>query len=163
MNNKINRGEKSVGDLRPNSEIFLEYINNEISRKEYWDNDINKIENYYFKQVLDLFNNNETKEINKDINCKLEKNNNLKILNDYIGPLIFIHNIIDEIINKVILMQHKKNKINNFLISSISSMEIKNKKSYNIKISKENNIDIKCIKLDKKKQKKISVYIKLMT
>ena len=91
---------------------------------------------------------NEIKEINKDkdISSKSDKNNNLKILNDYIGPLIFIHNIIEEIINKVILMEHKKNIINNFLVSSTSSMEIKNKKKYNNQISKENNIDIKCIK-----------------
>ena len=153
INNKINRGEKTVGDLRPNSEMFLEYINNDISRKEYWGNDINEIGNYYFKQVLDLFN--EIKEINKDkdISSKSDKNNNLKILNDYIGPLIFIHHIIEEIINKVILMEHKKNIINNFSVSSTSSMEIKANKKYNNQISKENNIDIKCIKTNKIKNK----------
>ena len=160
INMKINKGEKSVGDLRPNSELFLNYINNNISLKQFWENDINKIENYYFKQVLELFN-KESKEIQSDIkknktikdnNNKLEKNNNLKILNDYIGPLIFIHDIIEEIINKAILIKHKKNILSNLLVSS-TSMEIKNKKQNNIKISKENNIDIKGIKNDKIKNK----------
>ena len=154
INIKINKGENSVGDLRPDSEMFLNYINSEISSKEYWDNDINKIEDYYVKQVLDLFNNESKNIIQNDMKeyetKKNIKNNNLEIINAYIGPLIFIHDIIDEIINKVILIKNK----NNLLISTTSSMSIKTqKKSYINKISKENDIDIKRANSHKIKRK----------
>ena len=153
INIKINKGENSIGDLRSDSERFLNYINSEISLKEYWDDDINKIEDYYVKQVLDLFdkskdimkNDMKENEIKKNI-----KNNNLEILNTYIGSLIFIHDIIDEIINKVILIKNK----NNLSISLTSSVTIKTKKkSYINKISKENNIDIKRTNSQKIKNK----------
>lgn len=153
INIKINKGENSIGDLRSDSERFLNYINSEISLKEYWDDDINKIEYYYVKQVLDLFdkskdimkNDMKENEIKKNI-----KNNNLEILNTYIGSLIFIHDIIDEIINKVILIKNK----NNLSISLTSSVTIKTKKkSYINKISKENNIDIKRTNSQKIKNK----------
>ena len=140
---RIHKGEKSIGDLRADSELFLEYINNEKSKKSFWGNDIKKVENYYLKQILDLFNDQKKEEHNKQIiNNKLTKKKNLEILNLYIGPLIFIHDIIDDIISKVIFL---KNKNNNYLVSSTSKLEIKNKinKQSNIKISKENNIDIK--------------------
>ena len=140
---RINKGEKSIGDLGADSELFLEYINNEKSKKSFWGNDIKKVENYYLKQILDLFNDQKKEEHNKQIiNNKLTKKKNLEILNLYIGPLIFIHDIIDDIISKVIFL---KNKNNNYLVSSTSKLEIKNKinKQSNIKISKENNIDIK--------------------
>ena len=154
INIKINKGENSVGDLRPDSEMFLNYINSEISLKEYWDNDINKIEDYYVKQVLDLFNNESKNIIQNDMKeyetKKNIKNNNLEIINAYIGLLIFIHDIIDEIINKVILIKNK----NNLLISTTSSMSIKTqKKSYINKISKENDIDIKRANSHKIKRK----------
>jgi len=89
-NIRINKGEKSVGDLRSNSEIFLNYINSEISQKKYWENDIKKVENYYLKQVLDLFkdsketqkkNNKDEKEIKENNDNKIEKKNNLEIIN----------------------------------------------------------------------------------
>ena len=159
-NLRINNGIKSVGDLRPNSEIFLNYINSEISQKKYWGNNIKNVVNYYLKQVLDLFkesksnqenNNKNEKEIKE--NNKIEKKNNLEIINLYIGPLIFIHDIIDDIISKVILIKKSKNKQNNFSVSSTSIMEIKNKNLSEIKISKENNIDIKSKSKEKNKDK----------
>ena len=140
---KVNKGEKSVGDLRPNSELFLNYINSDKSKKNYWGNDIKKITNYYLKQISDLFN--KTKEKNNNGNIELFRKKNLEKFNSYIGPLIFIHNIIDGIITKVILIKNKSSNLNNYSISSTAKMEIKNKinKISNIIISKENNIHIK--------------------
>jgi serine/threonine protein kinase len=108
---KVNKGEKSVGDLRPNSELFLNYINSDKSKKNYWENDIKKITNYYLKQISDLFN--KTKEKNNDGNIELFRKKNLEKFNSYIGPLIFIHNIIDGIITKVILIKNKSSNLNN--------------------------------------------------
>ena len=160
---RISQGNKSIGDLRPNSEAFLNYINSEKSQKKFWENDIKRVEKYYLEQIFDLFNipneiQNKKDEIELNKN-KLVQKNNLEILNLYIGPLIFIHDIIDEIINKVISLKNKKIKLNNYSVSSTSIMEIRNKKNklLNIKISKENNLDIKRISSKKINQKSLSI------
>ena len=160
---RISQGNKSIGDLRPNSEAFLNYINSEKSQKQFWENDIKRVEKYYLEQILDLFNipneiQNKKDEIELN-NNKLVQKNNLEILNLYIGPLIFIHDIIDEIINKVISLKNKKIKLNNYSVSSTSIMEIRNKKNklLNIKISKENNLDIKRISSKEINQKSLSI------
>ena len=145
---RINKGEKSVGDLRSSSELFLNYINSEKSKKSFWGNDIKNVENYYLRQIMDLFNESkDNKDSTENLNKKSSQKKDLEILNLYIGPLIFIHDIIDEIINKVIRIKNFSNKIHNYSVSSITKMEIKNKsnKLQSIKISKENNIDIKRI------------------
>ena len=160
---RISQGNKSIGDLRPDSEAFLNYINSEKSQKKFWENDIKKVEKYYLEQILDLFNiPNEIQNQKDEIefhNNKLVQKNNLEILNLYIGPLIFIHDIIDEIINKVISLKNKKIKLNNYSVSSTSIMEIRNKKNklLNIKISKENNLDIKRISSKEINQKSLSI------
>ena len=160
---RISQGNKSIGDLRPDSEAFLNYINSEKSQKKFWENDIKRVEKYYLEQILDLFNipneiQNKKDEIELN-NNKLVQKNNLEILNLYIGPLIFIHDIIDEIINKVISLKNKKIKLNNYSVSSTSIMEIRNKKNklLNIKISKENNLDIKRISSKEINQKSLSI------
>ena len=160
---RISQGNKSIGDLRPDSEAFLNYINSEKSQKKFLENDIKKVEKYYLEQILDLFNiPNEIQNQKDEIefhNNKLVQKNNLEILNLYIGPLIFIHDIIDEIINKVISLKNKKIKLNNYSVSSTSIMEIRNKKNklLNIKISKENNLDIKRISSKEINQKSLSI------
>ena len=53
---RISQGNKSIGDLRPDSEAFLNYINSEKSQKKFWENDIKRVEKYYLEQILDLFN-----------------------------------------------------------------------------------------------------------
>ena len=160
---RISQGNKNIGDLRPDSEAFLNYINSEKSQKKFWENDIKRVEKYYLEQILDLFNipneiQNKKDEIELN-NNKLVQKNNLEILNLYIGPLIFIHDIIDEIINKVISLKNKKIKLNNYSVSSTSIMEIRNKKNklLNIKISKENNLDIKRISSKEINQKSLSI------
>ena len=160
---RISQGNKNIGDLRPDSEAFLNYIISEKSQKKFWENDIKKVEKYYLEQILDLFNipneiQNKKDEIELN-NNKLVQKNNLEILNLYIGPLIFIHDIIDEIINKVISLKNKKIKLNNYSVSSTSIMEIRNKKNklLNIKISKENNLDIKRISSKEINQKSLSI------
>ena len=251
---KKRRGEKSVSDLRATSELFIEYINSEISTKKKWNNDIKKIGEYYTNQILELFkmekkkkleiqkeikdslkidnnenvnknqdkkhqmlkfktelkinninNNNQNNEekldnknkiYNKDNqdkekekaqkkdkrinsnnrntnidNAKDKGNNNnkktnLEIVNLYIGPLIFIHDLIDNIITNVINIEKEKNKINetkikkssNFFVSSSIKMEItKNQKIQNKStdndITKENGREL----LKEKTERKTSI------
>ena len=249
---KKRKGEKSVSDLRATSELFIEYINDEISKKKKWNNDIKKIGDYYTNKILDLFQNEKMKklEIQKEIkdSLKIDNNNNeninrnqdkkyqmlkfktelkfnnnnsnneenqdnktinknqdnqdkekekdkdkkidinnisnninikdkqnintrknhLEIVNLYIGPLIFIHDLIDNIITKVINLENEKNEIkvknekkksSNFLVSSSIKMEItkseknKNESFNNDIITKENEI-----KLFKEKSERLTSY-----
>ena len=158
------------------SNLFLEYINDDKIKKNYWGNDLKKIIDFYIGQIKDLFkkekikqleiqkeikdslkkdNNNPENNIDKknqmlkyktelklsvnneektELNKKNEKDkdksilenkkeakieklknnkmNNLEIVNLYIGPLIFIHDLIDNIITKVIyIIENKNNKM----------------------------------------------------
>ena len=206
---KKRKGEKSASDLRASSELFLQYINDEKSKKKYWGNDIKKIVEYYTNKILllskeekikqmkvekeikdslqkenlnnnknpqmirfktdlklnikneekkdedksinfekgkekekdnkkeeklKIINENEKKdeiidnEINdKDnFNYKNNKKSDLEILNSYIGPLLFIHDLIDSIITKVINKAEKVEKEKNcdFLVSQSVKVEI---------------------------------------
>ncbi len=66
---KKREGKKSISDLRPCSELFLEYINDKKSKKNFWNNDIKKIGNYYMEQILNLLKEENLKknEIKKEI------------------------------------------------------------------------------------------------
>ena len=204
---RIRNGENSISDLRPNSDLFLEYIKDKKSTKKYWENNIEKVIDYYFGQIMELFQKEKTKQIeiqkeikdsfnnennnNNDNNeekkrqmlkyktelkfsvnsedkenekekkislnemKKKEKNNpdtknkmnKFEIVKLYLGPLIFIHDLIDNIITKVVTMKEEKNKTfnSNFLVSSSIKMEISKTKSHEINKSsetfKEYNLD----------------------
>ena len=206
---RIRNGEKSISDLRPNSDLFLQYINDKKSTKNYWENNTDKVIDYYFGQIMELFQKEKTKqiEIQKEIkdsfnnenttnnndnnedkkrqmlkyktelkfsvnsedkenekekkisltdmkkkekinNLEMkDKMNNFEIVKLYIGPLIFIHDLIDNIITKVVTMKEEKNKIfnSNFLVASSIKMEITKTKSHEINKSsetfKEYNLD----------------------
>ena len=195
---KKRKGENSMSDLRVESELFLEYINNERSRKSYWGNNTKKIEDDYMNQVMNLFKLEKIKEnkikkeikdylknsnivitneqenkknqmikfktdlkfsINTDIKEKKEDNKitkikeenkeegpppennkkkNLEIINQYIGLLVFIHDLLDSIITKVVITESEKNKISNYMDTPYINMEIK--QSEQIKTT-ENNLE----------------------
>ena len=197
---RIRNGENSISDLRPNSDLFLEYIKDKKSTKKYWENNTEKVIDYYFGQIMELFQKEKTKQIeiqkeikdsfnnennnNNDNNeekkrqmlkyktelkfsvnsedkenekekkislsemKKKEKNNpdtknkinKFEIVKLYLGPLIFIHDLIDNIITKVVTMKEEKNKTfnSNFLVSSSIKMEISKTKSHEINKSSEN-------------------------
>ena len=203
---RIRNGEKSISDLRPNSDLFLEYIKDKKSTKNYWKNNTEKVIDYYFGQIMELFQKEKTKqiEIQKEIKDSFnnentnnndnneekkrqmlkyktelkfsvnsedkenekekkfslsemkKKENNVETKNNmnkfeivklYLGPLIFIHDLIDNIITKVVTMKEEKNKTfnSNFLVSSSIKMEISKTKSHEINKSsetfKEYNLD----------------------
>ena len=216
---KKRKREKSISDLRASSELFLQYIKDEKSKKKYWGNDINKIVDYYVNQIFELSKKEKmkqlvvTKEIkdslqneylndNKklqiirfktdsklnvkneekkdgDKSIKIEKgkenvkdnknsgelkitdenkkkdiiiinnniNNNdnfnsknnkkidLEILNLYIGPLLFIHDLIDNIITKVINITEKEKDC---LVSQSIKIEIPQKEESKPTYNKNN-------------------------
>ena len=54
LKKKLRRNEESVSDINSNSKLFIEYIKNPISKMSYWDNDYEKIINYYTKKVKEI-------------------------------------------------------------------------------------------------------------
>ena len=74
---RIRNGEKSISDLRPNSDLFLEYINDKKSTKNYWENNTEKVIDYYLGQIMELFQKEKTKqiEIQKEIKDSFNNEN----------------------------------------------------------------------------------------
>ena len=60
LKRKIRNNEESISDLSPNSKLFTKYIKMPISKMEYWNNDYEKIIDYY----TNLINNAINKEKN---------------------------------------------------------------------------------------------------
>ena len=201
---KKREGKKSISDLRPCSELFLEYINDKKSKKNFWNNDIKKIGNYYMEQILNLlkeenlkkieikkeiedslkkeegsndkksqiarfntelkkFNNNEEKDIekNKGINNNIKKENKLGNINiknkfdaleHYLGPLIFVHDLLDNIIKKAVYIVNEKNKNSNYSVTPSIKVEIQ-QNTQNKPIENNNNISLNI--LDNLKEKSI--------
>jgi hypothetical protein len=80
------------------------------------------------------------KEENKEEGPPPENNKkkNLEIINQYIGLLVFIHDLLDSIITKVVITESEKNKISNYMDTPYINMEIK--QSEQIKTT-ENNLE----------------------
>ena len=54
LKKKLRKNEESVSNINSNSKLFIEYIKNPISKMSYWDNDYEKIINYYTKKVKEI-------------------------------------------------------------------------------------------------------------
>ncbi len=194
----------SVSDIRPSSELFLNYVNDEKSKMIYYQNNINKKIDEIVKYIINEFkmeefkireniknslnigkNKNEKRENNNDnindnkklndndnknvnnikVNPKIKnkkfnvllsktyrnledfkeilkknddeekkiekekkeentKKNKLELLNQYIGPLLFIHDLIDDIITKVVKLKNKKELKKMFIPVNNSTLNV---------------------------------------
>ena len=186
----------SISDIRPSSELFLNYARDEKSKMIYYENNINKKIDELVKYIINEFkmeelkireniknslnigkNKNEIKENNNDnindnkndnnikVNTKIKnkkfnvllsktyrnledfkeilkkiddeekklekekkeentKKNKLELLNQYIGPLLFIHDLIDDIITKVVKLKNKKEIKRTFIPVNNSSLNV---------------------------------------
>ena len=56
LKKKLRKNEQSVSDINSNSKLFIEYMNKPISKMSYWDNDYEKIINYYTEKVKEIIN-----------------------------------------------------------------------------------------------------------
>ena len=104
-----------------------------------------KPKNYLAKTYRDL--SILFKNVNKAEDNKNNNNKNLDILKEYIGPLLFIHNIIDDIISNVIKSKTKveeEEKIYDIGIPS-TDQELKKEKSEQVKVNKHLNLCIDSI------------------
>ena len=201
--------EESVSDIRPSSKLFLNYIKENKSKKDYYQNDINKkvdeLTTYILQEIkkdelriiteirnslklkkpktekksnnceinlktLEKNNSNNDdygknegknednhliekkpsdkkikkkkynkllskthkfndindiiKEFEKENNKEKTKKNKLNLLEEYIGPLFFIHDLIDEIITKVIKLKNTKEKRKLFIPVNNSTLNV---------------------------------------
>ena len=216
----------SVSDIRPSSELFIKYINDEKSKLIYYDNNINKKIDELVKYILNEFKMEELKireniknslnigktttdaepnnkinnknnindnnikvnkniKINKKFNKLLSKTyrkfdfkeifkkqeeekkiqkekkeekikqNKFELLKHYIGPLLFAHDLIDEIITKVIILKNNKEIKKKFIPVNNSSLNVLSTKPKNIMTSlniENNNSTINILDNNKKQR-----------
>ena len=136
LNKKISNNISNDNNVNNNKNKDKNALNN----KKKGNNKINKLRSKTFK--FDNFNEFLKKEEEKKKEKEeILKQNKLNLLNQYIGPLLFIHDLIDEIITKVVKTKTKKmSKKKLILINSSSLNIIATKKPNNIMepISEEN-------------------------
>ena len=81
LNRKKRNNENSISDISHNSKQFLLYIKSSISKMHYWNNDINRIINYYSLEIEKYINGKENEKFidpafNSEIKNILEENIN---------------------------------------------------------------------------------------
>jgi 5'-AMP-activated protein kinase catalytic alpha subunit len=116
LKKKLRNNEESISNINSNSKPFIQYMKKPMSKMEYWNNNYDKIIDYYTYKVKEVIN--KEKENKKKIeNEKSKKNkiNNLEILNSN-NDLNFSN--FQESING-------DQKENNFLESNFSNNDIK--------------------------------------
>ena len=79
IDKKKRKNIKSIADIRPTSELFLNYINSEKSKLKYYNNDINKVVKELTEQIIKQKQEEELKF--KNIKNSININNNKKLLN----------------------------------------------------------------------------------
>ena len=81
LKRKIRNGEISIADISSNSTSFIKYIKSPISKMAYWNNDYEKITEYYVKSVKKFLK--SISEENSSFNgSKADNNNNGNIQNE---------------------------------------------------------------------------------
>ena len=74
LKRKVRNGEMSVADISSNSTSFIKYIKSPISKMAYWNNDYEKITEYYVKSVKKFLK--SISEENSSLNGSKTDNNN---------------------------------------------------------------------------------------
>jgi len=120
---KIGRGEKSVSDISSDSELYLNYLQNEKSKIKYWHGDLDSRIKSLEEEIFESFGKEkeEAQPINKDDKeeNKIHKENkndiNKNMSYQKIPIVLFTHNILLDIINKASEKAEKKEKALNSL------------------------------------------------
>ena len=68
LKKKLRKNGESVSDINSNSKLFIEYMKNPISKMSYWNNNYEKIINYYTEKVKEIINKKKEK-------CNYKKDN----------------------------------------------------------------------------------------
>ena len=148
LKKKLRKNIESVSDINSNSKLFIEYMKKPISKMSFWNNDYDKIVDYYTEKVKEIININRKKESPNKKKIDLP---NLNIDNDDIiiykekeGSItdekrLIKNNKYNE--NKIKIKTESKNKNNETNLETIVYNEEteKNEKNNN---EKKNNADI---------------------
>ena len=81
LKKKLRNNKESVANINSNSKLFIEYIKKPISKMEYWNNDYDKIIDYYTNKVKDLINREKAKK-QSEIEENFQKPKKLEIYTD---------------------------------------------------------------------------------
>ena len=120
VNQKVNRGESSISDFSSNSELFLNYIENETSKKKYWNGDLDSRIKILEEEIYRSF-----------IKEKRSKESRNKILTS--ANLELDSNIESEMSNNSINLNKTVNFLNVQKFQSSKKESIKNTKSVKFK------------------------------
>ena len=139
---------KSIADIRPSSDLFINYINSEKSQLKYYNNDIDKIVEIYtanimtqiqeeeqaFKKakssMIDENNLNKTIEYNNNID-KIDKENKIKQNKEKMKKRSNSFGKL-KVLKKSIKEENSKNLLNAKNIIKVNKVNIMNKKMNNI-------------------------------
>ena len=119
LKRKVRNNETSVADISSNSTNFIKYIKSSISKMAYWNNDYDKITEYYVKLVKKYLNSiSEENIVPVDSNNKVTNINNPNITTN-------TNNKINKNINNNgnLQLENKENKNNNILKSLETNAE----------------------------------------
>ena len=138
LKKKLRKNEESISDINSNSKLFIEYMKKPISKMNYWDNDYDKIINYYTSKVKEIINNKKESCTNKNHNLPVLCIDNDDILLTQENELT-INNEDTNRYNKYIETQINTNNNDNIFDTIVHEGEKKekNKKIKNINKSNE--------------------------
>ena len=139
-NNKI-INKYNVGDNNNNKDNNKKNVNNKIKMNYQYNALLSKTYRNFedFKKMLKKDDEEKKEKVEKI------KKNKIEILTQYIGPLLLVHNIIDEIITNVVILKNTKEikrkiiPVNN---SSLNVLSTKPKNKFEPIIIENNNITI---------------------
>ena len=140
-NNNINNNNNNNVNNNMNNNNVNNNINNNVNnkkRKIRINNLLSKT--FKFEDFKNFLKEEEEQNKQKENNEKILKKNKLELLNEYIGPLIFIHDIIDDIITKAIKLNNRKEIRRSFFPVCSTSINIFGMNSPK-KLNTENNIE----------------------
>ena len=139
LKRKVRNNENSVSDISSNSTSFIKYIKSSISKMGYWNNDYDKITEYYVKLVKKFLN--SISEENSMSNESRNKNNGNHISNKENSNINNISNIKTSVTNTDKLNINKitsTNNVNDYhCYTELSNNSIKSNKNV---VNQNNNL-----------------------
>ena len=141
LKRKVRNNENSVSDISSNSTSFIKYIKSSISKMGYWNNDYDKITEYYVKSVKKYLN-SISEETSMSIESKSKNNGNIFSNKENNNINNNIHNIktsinIDKLNLKKITNNNNMNANDYHCYTELSDNS--NKSNKNINKNKQNN------------------------
>ena len=142
-NNNINEKNKNENKKYANNKIKMNHKHNILLSKTY-----RNIED--FQKMLKKVDEEKTEKEKKK---KKKKKSKFEILNKYIGPLLFVHHLIDEIITKVVISKNTKEIKKRIIPVNNSSLNVLSTKPKKIlePVTIESNYNITINPLEKQK------------